>query len=66
MWVERTPRMNNVEMKTFRILHYDRALVNQIYCPNDVACNVHTLRQQPELMRPLVDVAELVAGAYSY
>ena len=66
MLVEQTQRMNNAGMKTFRKLHYDRALVNQTYCPNDVAYDAHTLLLQPELKRPPVDVAELVGVAYSY
>ena len=66
MLVELIQRMNNVEKKTFRILRYDHAQVNQICCQNDVAYDAHTLLQRPELRRPLVDVVELVARACSY
>ena len=66
MLLERIQRMNNVETKTFRILHYDHALANQIYCRNDVASDAHILLLRPELGRPLVGVVEPVVEAYSY
>ena len=66
MWVELIRQMNNEEMKTSHRLHYGHDLEGLIYCQNDVAFGVHTLLPLLGLKLQLVDVAELVAEAYSY